>query len=235
MALNYQYPGTFLKLVWGGPLYAAEQWSCSLNMVPNSGEPSPAWNVDQVPAAVRTAIETFHTTPSLICAAAKLSFIKANVIGADGRYVNQTDSNTYEYATPLAGGATGATPPQIALAVSIVTAAQRGLASKGRFYLPVPSLAMDTVSGRLSESNALTAANAAATLANALNQWAVSAGHGIRVGVASGGPVRNGIVTGPGAFRVATGFRVGTVLDTQRRRRADIPEVYKVNSTAVTP
>lgn len=205
------YPHPFLRLVVGGDLYSdQEQWTWSLSLIPDNGEQGPSLG-PEVPEAVIAACESFHSTPGLISQNARLRWIKLNEIGEDGRYTS-ADTRRWddtEGGTPGANG--GNIAPQIALAVTLRTAVNRGLASRGRFYVPVPGWG-PTTDGRLSAETANFYTVAATELLNDLN----AALPLYRVGVVSD--------RGAGASRPVTYVEVGRVLDTIRSRRTSMPE-----------
>jgi hypothetical protein len=131
MAVTYPHP--FLRLVAAGTLPGPEAWSWSLSLSPNfpdATDPAPA----TVPAAVVTAVQTFHAATGITNAATRLTTIKLNRIGVDGHYMNETNTVQHDFATPgIAGAYSGAAMPnQVALAVTLRTRNRRGLAKVGR-------------------------------------------------------------------------------------------------------
>src|SRR5829696_1180948 len=128
------YSRQFLRLVVSGTLYQREGFSWGLSLISNGTGVGPA--PTGISTGVRTAIETFHNATS--SAPAKLSLIKLNLIGTNGRYVNPT-TVLHDYGTsPISptGGVLHA--PQIALAVTLQSGVARGRAKAGRFYIPSP-------------------------------------------------------------------------------------------------
>lgn len=110
-----------------------------------------------------------------------------------------------------AGASTaGSLPTQIAICVSLQTGLA-GSRNRGRFYLPTPDRTVVATTGRLASAG-LTG------LVNGLTAWKNSLiGDGFTPIVLS---------RTEGAQTVVTALRVGNVLDTQRRRRNDLVEVY---------
>ena len=212
------YPSNFGRIVASGTLYGSETFSFGLSIVPDfpGGTPlNPAGNI----AAVAAAVSEFFTSVG-IDNSAILTLLKFNEIGPDGRYVDQAETIQFEYDPPVAGIASGNPAPQVALAVSLMTARVRGRAHTGRFYLPVPTAPLEG-DGLLSAANALEYADAATALCDDLN--AIWAGSWV-VGVASD--------VGPGRFEAATYIRVGRVYDTIRSRRRSLAENY-VNAAPI--
>lgn len=126
----------------------------------------------------------------------------------------------YDATTPYAGNSSGTSwPPQIALVGTLVTAAARGLGSKGRMYLPGIQAALDT-NAKISITDRGNLATNLAAMFNGINADADVPGTVI---TASFGRVSPATV---GVNEVVTGVRVGNVYDTQRRRRNALVESY---------
>lgn len=210
-------PGPFdsghIYVQWGGKLPGAEQWSCGLRLY----GPSATAIADAASLAddMVGPITAYHTsTTAYIAGAAKLSFVKTNAIGTDGHYMSSL-TNEQVVADVAGGGA--AIPPhpnQVALAISLTTGFSRGPAHRGRFYMPLPMF-LPGADGLISVSDrnyAQAAAQALVTGINATNSsW--------KVGVFSR-------KAGAAAHRPVTGVAVGRALDTQRRRRRSLTELY---------
>lgn len=213
---TYQ-PGPFDSghwlLQWGGKLPGNEGWSCSLRMALTGG---PVVIADAEQTAISNAVSAFHTAiNSQISSLAKLSFVKFNAIDVDGHFVSQATNQTVLADIP--GGIVQTSPNfpnQIAWAVTTTTGFTRGLAHKGRFYIPLPTGA-PAADGLMSANAASQLKGTANTLLTALN--AVSTG--LKVAVFS----RK--LNAP-THRLITGIAVGRALDTQRRRRRKLLELY---------
>jgi len=164
---------------------------------------------------VTAAIGTYHVnTSSEISAACKLTHVKCNAIGTDGRYIG---SGTVEsiFADRAGGGAAIAVHPnQVALAITLETGFSRGPAHKGRFYMPCPVF-MPGADGLIAVADRNFAQGAAAAMLTAVN--ANSTGHVMAIMSRKAGA--------PG-HRAVTDVKVGRVLDTQRRRRRSLTELY---------
>lgn len=205
------YPTSFLRLVCSGTLYGSlETFSFSLALARNfeGGSVVP----DEVPQGVIDACTKFFATGGMINPDAKLSMIKLNLIGTDGRYESDSETVLHELVPPVAGAAGYGTPPQIALAISLRTAKSRGRAHAGRFYIPSGHTVGSN--GQITQLQVDTVVAAATTfleeLAAALPGW--------RPYVMSN--------IGTGARNEVTHVSVGRVLDTIRSRRRSIPEGY---------
>lgn len=216
------YPTQFLRLSLSGPYYTVDRWTTGISIGPDFDTPG-----DPVPTIGQALIDAcvnFLDT-SLISSAVKLDMIKLNLIGTDGRYVDKNATEFHEFTgiLPDGGGALG-TWPQMTLAATLLTARSRGLASKGRMFLPAPMMGSPDANGQMASNVAASFANHVATFVNAVDAALPS---GWRPSVMSN--VREG------ASEVITGVQVGTVPDTQRRRRSAMEEVYLKSSVAVVP
>lgn len=213
------FPSSFLKVVASGSMLAgAEEWSCSwsLDLGGFSGE-----GVETLLDGLVPVISTwFSSAGASISTRAQLETIKANVLGVDGKYVSQTYTGLRDIE-PVVGSAAGnIMPPQNTVAVSLRTARKRGPGARGRFYPPLPVVGTLAPDGTIAAGQAAQMATAGAALINGMN--GVS---DLRVVVAS--------EVGAGALVPVTSVAVGTVVDTQRRRRGDLVEVY--STAAVAP
>lgn len=206
------YMTPFLRLVVSGSLYTAERFSWSMSLIPNfANDPLVP---ETVPPGIVDAVTTFHTNSAMsISQHAVLDLIKLNLIGTDGRYVNQGETVLEELDPPVPGPSGTQIPPQISLAITLGTGRSRGRAHAGRFYPPATGLAVQA-NGGISPTAQANAAGAAADLISSINavssEWVV--------GVTSD--------LGTGAQYAVTEVRVGKVLDTIRSRRSSIPEDY---------
>lgn len=159
--------------------------------------------------AVRDFIES-----SYISFCVTVSAIKFNAIGPDGRYVDTTTTHA-QYVEDfglIQGPESSLVEPQRALAVTWLTAALRGLASKGRVYLPGFAAPVDT--GLIIGTGTAGSQEDAATAF-------ISALAADPVVVPSIMSNRGG-----GVGRPITGVKVGRAIDTQRRRRRSLSEEY---------
>lgn len=222
------YPGLFHRIVVIGTLYTEESFNFTLSVV-SPEDPS------QVEAVTPQLLEdlaadvadwwpkAFGNGGVSMTDKAKLTELKVNRIDASGHY-EDNEAMTHLYPTPIAGGAATSEPAQLACAVSLRTAVERGRGSRGRFYLPAPAaLATVGADGRLTTAQAGGLATGAKALIDAINQtyWARDGGLRVamRVGVASN--------IGAGVFQPATYVEVGRVPDTIRSRRSSLVEDHQ--------
>lgn len=208
------FDSSHIYVQWGGKLPGNEQWSCGFRMWKAGG--STDADASGLLVGVSAAIAAYHTsTTAYIAGAAKLSFVKVNAIGTDGRYLG---AGTVEatYGDVAGGGA--AIPPhpnQVALVISLMTGFSRGPAHRGRFYMPLPMF-LPAADGLITDSDRDFARGAAAGLRTAVNTN--SSGHVMTVMSRKAGA--------PG-HRAVTAIEVGRALDTQRRRRRSLIEDYQ--------
>lgn len=215
------YPGNFHRLVIAGTLYG-DTFNTSLSIVPDGsgGIMGPPAVTPTLLTDVAKCVSDFWTvgtsTNVVITASAVLKSIKLNEIKADGHYKSPV-TNEHIYPAPMAGKGSPGAPAQIATVATIRTAAERGLASKGRMYLPPCGgfWNLDT-DGRATVSDANRVCQAVVWLGAAINEVYAALPNTdasrMRVGVASS--------TRAGEFRVATAISVGRVPDTMRSRRS---------------
>jgi len=146
--------------------------------------------------------------------------IKAGVVQTDGKMDLDT-IYTSTYATPISGGSSNPTfPPQCAIVVSLRAANPTGLGSKGRMYLPGFCAPIDA-SGQISSTDTTRLATDMKGFLDACEADTNSPGYVI---IASQG--RPGVPFAPPVHRRVTSLRVGSVYDTQRRRRNNLVESY---------
>lgn len=222
------YDRRHVVIQWGGTLPGGEIWS---NMVrggstqtgPSASVPTHQELIDWLNGEMKDEVSAYHARSSTLThSSAKLAWVKANVVGMDGRYVEQT-TNEYRYPTPIAGTlSSNLHPNQVCLVVSLTTAFKRGLAHRGRYYLPLPAPAIGSTTGTISTSDALGVATSTKTFIEALADTP---------GLDNLIPFKVLVMSkrgAGGATNPVTGVEVGVVLDTQRRRRAAMLEAYQV-------
>lgn len=203
-----------LYLQWGGKLPNNEVWSCGLRFM-NFGGAGVAADAATLLPTVATAVQNYHTAANtLISSQAKLSFVKLNHIGTDGHYTLPTTNE--QIIADVGGGLTpsGGIANQLALCVSLTTGVSRGPAHRGRFYLPLPAMALGS-DGLVTTAHVALVKGTTATFLTALG-----AAH------ASWDPAVFSRKSGAATHRGITGNEIGRVLDTQRRRRNKVPETY---------
>lgn len=180
--------------------------------------------------AVRTAWTAFfQNATSGIANAWKTDNVKVAQVEADGK-TNLSNVVYAPYGTAILGGGGAAVfPPQIALVASLENSGARGLAAKGRMYLPGVSITVGT-NGQIATPSVLSLANNMKTFIDSVN---AAASIGEKVVLASQGRRVKGTdgkyvpVPGTAVNSVVNRVRVGSVYDTQRRRRNQMVETYQ--------
>ena len=206
------YPANFLRLVVIGGLPGGEQWTWSLSFIADFSTLEPPATV---PQGVIDALETFHGSSAVaLGTGVTLNAVKLNEIGTDGRYVSPAETVEHVWDPPVGAPGTIQVPPQTAVAISLLTAKKRGLAHRGRFYLPM--LGQPTgPDGRMSTSRQADLGAAVVTLLQGLN---AAIGPNQVLGVVSNRRT--------GASNPVTEIAVGRVYDTIRSRRKKLEEDY---------
>lgn len=220
------YPAHVL-IAWGGTLHGGEQWANSVRMVPNDGVfPIGEDELENVLPGLQADL-TAHYNQPYFHTGLKLNYVKANKIAPNGRYASSTVSHTRFFAD-VPGAGTQSHPAQVACVVTLMTGASRGLANKGRMYMPglaLGAFAVSPADGRINVQDRDAFANHCKVFLNNLNNFpgvdGTTQSSTLDVHVVS-----KGGLGGPGIARKVTGVRVGRVLDTQRRRREDLAEDY---------
>lgn len=215
----------------GTYLGGVEEWSTGFWFGNASGDA--LLPTQTVADAVAAAWKTMFTNASMqISNRHTTTEVKLSSMGTDGK----SDANDTIYSTnqlPCTGTATNYFPPQVALVASLYGPAARGLGQKGRMYIPgvsAPVGADGKIQGSFAQGISdtfaafLTAVNAIPSTPNVV----VLASHGQLDQF--GKPKIDGF--GPVTHQ-AVGVKVGSVYDTQRRRRNGIAEQYY--AAAVNP
>lgn len=221
---TYQ-PGPFdarhLYVQWGGTLPGSETWSCGVRMA-YTGFEMPETIPAGLITGVNAAIQALHSNVGTkISSFAKLAFVKIARIGTDGKYIlaapgAQLNPVETVIANVAGGAANVVVPNQLAIAVTLATGYSRGLAHKGRFYLPMPTVFPGTDgTGLLSTTDANAIQDQAANWHTAMNV----ADADYRLAVFSR-------KAGSPTHRLSTAVHVGRVVDTIRRRRRSLKENY---------
>lgn len=215
-------------LVWGGSLPGSETWSCSLRMAETEAggfadtNDTAGWDMNALLAHYSTIIKAMHADAAAkISSSAKLNFVKFNRLDVNGHYIDNVSH--IDSFTNISGGGSGyAFPNQVCLAVTLTTNISRGPASKGRFYLPMPQVGSDATTGLVSVADVNTIKTRMKTFIEALSDVP-----GLDTFNSPGVCVMSRKLGAPDTHRV-NGIRIGRVLDTQRRRRRNLPESYEL-------
>lgn len=226
------YPDHYL-LSFGGPLRTQEIWNMNIRFRSSNVITADEQQAECV--RIKPFIQAWGAhVQSCWSASAFLSYVKFNRIAPDGTYHDTGNTHRLDFAATAMGTTVAVVPNQIALVVSWMTGVSRGIASKGRVFMPVPFMGALTTAGRIVAGTPLQAAIQAANFLNSVNyvNTSVFTPYDLEACVVSRGP-KMGTTWGEGAYQRITGVRIGDVPDTQRRRRNAMPEVYAVSTTLV--
>lgn len=216
------YQNAHVKItLFGSSMAGSEEWSTGFRM----GQEGDGGGNFAIPAGfiddLAAAWQTFFTAPtSGIHPGWKTDGVKAAIILPTGK-TDLANVVTKPYATPISGGQNASIlPPQIALVAQLAAASPIGLGSKGRMYLPGVSFGLNP-NGQIGATDCQAIANNLRTFLDACESSANSPGYVIN---ASQG--RPGVPFTAPVHKRVTSVRVGSVYDTQRRRRNGLSETY---------
>jgi hypothetical protein len=204
-----------------------ETWSFGLRVLPASTGAQAA--ADQ---ARDIFANWFGLAANGFISTARFSYAKVANIEPDGHYPPTGLSAEGLMQTPLPGASTspGTTYvlPQSSICATLTTDTPRGLASKGRIYLPPQ--AFPITNGQLATADAQVVANGVKSLITQLNAatlfgnvQVMSRGKGVKAVNPTTGKTTY-TYPNAGVSRDVLGCRVGRVVDTQRRRRRQLAE-----------
>ena len=229
MAVIAAYAHKIVRVTISGTAFSGtETWSTGFYM----GSPTVDMTGANSPGSqsIAAAWQTFFTTASShIAPGYKAVQVKSALLNTDGS-TDIDEIDYYTYPAPIAGGAqlTGSLPAQLTLAATMTSDNQRGLAAKGRMYLPGVNLAVSSATGKL---DATAIGGIATNFKTFLDSVNTATGVSGKVILASKGRKQANEVNGDtiyigGVNAWVTGCRVGDVYDTQRRRREQLTETY---------
>ena len=171
--------------------------------------------------SVTGAAQTFWSAiQARVARGTRLNSVKVAPVDEDGRYIENMDSVIYDWETPLQGTGSNAHPPQVSVVASLTTGTRRGNATHGRMYLPLTAIAVNSNDFTISTAERQTIANAVKGLLND--------SIGAIADVTLDPVVMSNI--GSGTTRTITTVAVGSIPDTQRRRRNRFTEEYTIVS-----
>lgn len=174
-----------------------------------------------------TAWTTFFTnSTSNIASGFKTEGVRVALYGTNGFVDPNKNFHAYPTTPVQGGGGSGILPAQLALVASLEASPDRGLAGKGRMFLPGVNEPVGS-DGRISLTDVLPILTNLRTMFNSINASTVLTGSIINA--SKGGTGQN---LAPPVNRVVANVRMGNVYDTQRRRRNSLTETYQ--SLAVT-
>jgi len=219
-------PHRVVKVTLSGDMFGgAEEWSTGFHMgLENSDAPA---ITEQGIADVAEAWATFFRDVNAgISNRYSFKMCKMAMINNDGKTVPDSAQYYSPQTAVVGGGGPAMNPPQIALVATLANSLPRGLATKGRMFLPGVNFAIDD-SGHIPSIYTDNVATALQTFFNTIFQDADTPGNPV---LASTG---RGLLQTDGAIRNVTQIRIGNVFDTQRRRRNALSETYKTLPVSV--
>lgn len=223
------YPQHFL-LQWGGQFSnpALEIFSCGIRMWIDDDDVFAVDPEVYLNATAWPALKIWHKgATTKISSSCYLTWAKFNEIDSDGHYANPTTTEfreTVVTANP-GGGSSSTLPWQSSVCLTWLTDARdRGIASKGRIFMPLPSVSVNGSSGLFPAADALGICNATVTLLNTLDIGGLGVGGTgvMRPGIVSRGKSLGGGAYGPGAREQINTVQVDNRIDIQRRRAEDL-------------
>ena len=212
------YPEAIIKLSWGGVVAGQDVWTNGISLAEYSvgGDGAITAFADLEPVDFKTAIDAAFGGANGICDFLTLTWIKLALIGTDGLYLEE--AKIYDYPTPLQGTSNFIMSPQDTVVVSLLTDTPRGLANRGRIYLPSGFAQPGAGTGVIGSTGVNTVLTKFHTFFDAVNTVGQTSTPPVFVSVAS--------ATRTGAIHIVQSIEVGNIVDTQRRRRNRLSESY---------
>lgn len=206
------------RIVLSGLIAATQSWSVGMSFGASDGTSDPITDYTELEnwAEQIGALNSGHVLPDnlngLVSSLTSLTTVRAETLTAAGVL---TEAAEFQCSPAFFGSSTPKCPPQTALVTSIETG-RPGRSFAGRIYWPALGAAIQPNTARLDDSDATSYASDTETLLAAIAAAAPSLASLVPV-VAS---AKLGLQT-----RISS-IKVGTVLDTQRRRRDKLTEQY---------
>ena len=213
----------YWRTILKGSLGGVEVWSTSnswgiFGLAPDSPDQA---TTDAMAAALRTFLVAANVPTNLRGPLSTISTIDS--VRVELRAEDETTLSVAEtlLTTPVAGLGTASKTPQDAIVFSLRTSTP-GARGRGRMYWPAIATTLST-SFQLSSPTAANVAADAKTFLAGIG----TAMNGVYIAEASARRVVLAVRSGTDhACRDVTSIQVGSILDTQRRRRDNLPEAY---------
>lgn len=205
----------------GTAMGGAEEWATGFWLGSTDAAaltPSQA-SVDAIAAAWATYFS--HIDAGISSTYRTVQIKQSLVLGATGA-VEEGNTYFHRYTTQPVGGKAGIAtfPAQVTLVASLHANPSIGLGGKGRMYLPGVNHSIDSLGG-LTSTDRLKVANVLKAFFDTINASSTVGGSVIN---ASQGRV--GVPFSPPVNKVVSALQIGSIYDTQRRRRNGLNEVY---------
>lgn len=218
-------PHRVVKVTLSGTMFSGQEiWSTGFHLGSENAEAQPI--TPQGVADVAGAFGTFFSlASSKVHSEYTFDQCKMHVVGVDGKTIADT-AEYYSPPTVIRGGYSGPSfPPQIALVATLANSLPRGLATKGRMFLPGITTSPDNTGHIPGATVDAVAVNLQAFFNTVFND-ADLPGNPVLISTGNSAQLR------PGAVRNVTQIRIGNVFDTQRRRRNALAEQYTIKPVA---
>lgn len=211
---------TFSGTMFGG----AEIWTTGLYFGWDNKDADPITTEGM--SNVSAAWEVFFKAAgSQVSSQYTYDMLKMAVINNDGHTLADSAQYFAPTTTIVGGGSPAALPPQVSLVASLRAAEPRGLATKGRMFLPGISAGVQP-SGKLEAFTRDQIATNLKTFFDSIYNDADLPGNPVLISVG------RGLLHTDGNIRRVTQLKLGDVYDTQRRRRNALQESYKTLAVA---
>lgn len=220
------YQSPLLKLTWGGSIAGQDVWTNQVHLVVDTftfEDTVDAFNATDLATGIAPVISDAYGGTGGIARYQNLEWIKLSAIDENGILIGEP--KYYDYPTPVVGTSTVNVPPQDSIVVTLTTAFSRGLAYKGRIFLPAGFSDVQGSDGRLTSAQTNSIAQRFKTMFEGINGYFDTLDNDPFLVVASN--------VGAGQTRAVTGVQVGNLVDTQRRRRNRLNEAYSTAELTV--
>ena len=218
--MAYSHP--FIKLTWGGTLAEGQDiWSSGLHLATPENDEGQilasfiAMALEGTITPLSNRVVTFFSQVNTgVPTGVKLTWVKLAMIGTDGKY----SQPPIEIEKDTSGGSNVAGVPQNSLVVTLDSDKWKDPGKYNRFYMPFGLAGAGSVYSlnTLAQNNYLTNAK---TFINGINSDLSFLDTNLTVSCVTTSEVTNG-------YLPVQKIKIGRLVDTQRRRRNSIPEVY---------
>jgi len=221
------YTAEHAYLTFGGSLAGGEQWQCGLRYQ-KYGTPGGLWadafadiGLDDILADLQS---WFSSSDTLFANTHTLAWAKIASIGTDGHY--SLDPRLVEDSSPATGyQGSYLEPNQVATCITLRSGEQFGRANRGRIFAPAIQQTVESADARLPVATVQAFAARTNTMLEAVAGEMSTVLQPLRLAIFS--------AVGTGTTKPVVSIDVGTVPDTQRRRRNALVEEFQ--NVAYTP
>lgn len=220
------YPQPIVRLSVGGSVAGEDVWTNGLTIGANGTQGANDLFLSLTPDQFIPAVNAFYATgPYSANPYNTVEWIKLALVGVDGKYLR--DAKIYDYPTPRQGTGSFGASPHDTMVLSLLTATKRGLARRGRIYLPSGFASIAPATGRVVPADVTALVAKSKTYLDAINAIVKVQNINNRICIAS--DVREGMI------RQVTDLEIGNLMDNQSRRRNRLDETYVAATLATTP